>query len=127
MRSFSEVFGGALRVGEQNQGKSKSAPLNGDPSKLKASGCGLPAAGRHPRKDPLSQTEGGAPTERSGGKPMDVERYSFVKLHAREGEEAEDDAAFAEHAKLPHTVRFLQCVDALVDQPREVARTEMIG
>jgi quinol monooxygenase YgiN len=98
---------------------------------------------------------------------MDVERYSFVKLHAREGEEAvveaalrevmaasreepgcldfhifrsmrdprlffihskwKDDAAFAEHAKLPHTVRFLQCVDALVDQPREVARTEMIG
>jgi hypothetical protein len=28
---------------------------------------------------------------------------------------------------LPHTVRFLERVDALLDQPRDVARTEMIG
>jgi quinol monooxygenase YgiN len=38
-----------------------------------------------------------------------------------------DEAAFQVHAKLPHTVRFLERVDALLDQPREVARTEMIG
>lgn len=38
-----------------------------------------------------------------------------------------DDAAFQEHGVLPHTVRFLERVDALLDQPREVTRTEMIG
>ena len=38
-----------------------------------------------------------------------------------------DEAAFQAHAELPHTVRFLQRVDALLDQPRDVARTEMIG
>ena len=38
-----------------------------------------------------------------------------------------DDAAFAEHGKLAHTLRFLERVDALLDQPRETARTERIG
>src|SRR5260370_30974524 len=38
-----------------------------------------------------------------------------------------DEAAFQVHAGLPHTVRFLERVDALLDQPRDVARTEMIG
>jgi quinol monooxygenase YgiN len=38
-----------------------------------------------------------------------------------------DEAAFQAHGGLPHTVRFLEQVDALLDQPREVARTEMIG
>jgi quinol monooxygenase YgiN len=37
-----------------------------------------------------------------------------------------DEAAFQVHGKLPHTVRFLERVDALLDQAREVARTEMI-
>lgn len=37
-----------------------------------------------------------------------------------------DDAAFQKHAKLPHTVQFLKCVDALLDQPRDVTRTELI-
>ena len=37
-----------------------------------------------------------------------------------------DEAAFQEHARLPHTVRFLERVDALLDQPREVTRTEMM-
>ena len=37
-----------------------------------------------------------------------------------------DEATFQVHGKLPHTVRFLERVDALLDQPREVARTEMI-
>ena len=35
-------------------------------------------------------------------------------------------AAFQEHGKLPHTLRFLERVDALLDQPREATRTEMI-
>jgi quinol monooxygenase YgiN len=95
-----------------------------------------------------------------------VEQYSFVRLHAREGEEEAveealhevaapsrgevgclnlhvfrsmrdrrlfyihsrwvDEAAFQKHAGLPHTVRFLKRVDTLLDQPRDVARTEMI-
>jgi len=95
-----------------------------------------------------------------------VEQYSFVRLHAREGEETAveealrevarpsrqevgclslhvfrsmrdrrlfyihsrwvDEAAFQKHAELPHTVKFLKRVDALLDQPRDVARTEMI-
>jgi len=38
-----------------------------------------------------------------------------------------DEAAFQKHGVLPHTERFLKKVDALVDQPREVARTEMIA
>lgn len=38
-----------------------------------------------------------------------------------------DAEAFAKHADLPHTARFLKKVDALLDVPREVARTEMIA
>ena len=38
-----------------------------------------------------------------------------------------DEAAFQEHAALPHTLRFLERVDALLDQPRDVTRTRMIG
>ena len=38
-----------------------------------------------------------------------------------------DEEAFQAHASLPHTVQFLERVDPLLDQPREVARTEMIG
>jgi quinol monooxygenase YgiN len=96
-----------------------------------------------------------------------MEQYTFVRLHAREGEENAveealrevtgptreeagclsfhtfrgmrdrrlffihsrwvDEAAFQAHAGLAHTVRFLERVDALVDQPRDVTRTEMIG
>ena len=37
-----------------------------------------------------------------------------------------DAAAFQLHAELPHTVHFLKRVDALLDQPRDVTRTEMI-
>jgi quinol monooxygenase YgiN len=38
-----------------------------------------------------------------------------------------DEEAFRTHAELPHTVRFLERVDALLDQPRDVARTELIA
>jgi quinol monooxygenase YgiN len=38
-----------------------------------------------------------------------------------------DEAAFHTHAELRHTVRFLKRVDALLDQPRDVARTELIA
>lgn len=35
-----------------------------------------------------------------------------------------DANTFQRHAELPHTVRFLHRVDALLDQAREVTRTE---
>ena len=38
-----------------------------------------------------------------------------------------NEAAFQKHGELAHTKRFLERVDALLEQPREVARTEMIA
>ena len=38
-----------------------------------------------------------------------------------------DADAFDRHAKLPHTVAFIETVDRLVDQPREVTRTHRIA
>lgn len=34
-----------------------------------------------------------------------------------------DEAAFALHAELPHTVRFLATVEPLIDHPLDVTRT----
>lgn len=38
-----------------------------------------------------------------------------------------DEAAFELHATLPHTVRFLERVEPLIDHPLDVNRTEQIG
>jgi quinol monooxygenase YgiN len=38
-----------------------------------------------------------------------------------------DEAAFELHARLPHTMRFLDRMDELIDQPREVTRTRPLG
>jgi len=38
-----------------------------------------------------------------------------------------DGETFQKHAELPHTKRFLQKVDVLLEEPRQVARTEMIA
>ena len=38
-----------------------------------------------------------------------------------------DAEAFQKHAELAHTRRFLERVDPLLEQPREVARAERIG
>jgi quinol monooxygenase YgiN len=38
-----------------------------------------------------------------------------------------DEAAFEQHAALPHTVTFLERVQPLIDHPLDVARTEPIG
>jgi quinol monooxygenase YgiN len=37
-----------------------------------------------------------------------------------------DHRAFQKHAELPHTAQFLKRVDVLLDQPRDVTRTELI-
>jgi len=44
-------------------------------------------------------------------------------LHSR----WKDDAAFEEHAGLPHTLRFLERVETLIDHPLDATRTEKIG
>ena len=38
-----------------------------------------------------------------------------------------DEAAFEYHASLPHTVRFLERVDPLIDHPLDVTRAGQIG
>jgi quinol monooxygenase YgiN len=38
-----------------------------------------------------------------------------------------DEAAFENHARLPHTVRFLERVQPLIGHPLDVARTERIA
>jgi quinol monooxygenase YgiN len=37
------------------------------------------------------------------------------------------EAAFEIHANLPHTVRFIERVEPLIDHPLDVARTELLG
>jgi len=39
----------------------------------------------------------------------------------------QDEGAFELHATLPHTVRFLAQMEALLDQPAEFARSEQIA
>ena len=38
-----------------------------------------------------------------------------------------DEAAFENHASLPHTVRFLERVQPLIDHPLDVTRSTQIG
>jgi len=38
-----------------------------------------------------------------------------------------DEDAFENHARLPHTVRFIERVEALIDHPLDVTRAELIG
>jgi len=37
-----------------------------------------------------------------------------------------DEAAFEAHAKLPHTMRFIERVSAAIDHPLEVTRTRIL-
>jgi quinol monooxygenase YgiN len=37
-----------------------------------------------------------------------------------------DEAAFENHASLPHTVRFIERMESLIDEPRDVTRAELI-
>ncbi len=38
-----------------------------------------------------------------------------------------DEAAFVVHAELPHTKRFIQNIDSMIDHPLEVTRAELIA
>lgn len=44
-------------------------------------------------------------------------------LHSR----WKNEGVFEEHAKLPHTMKFLELIEAMLEKPREVARTERIA
>jgi len=37
-----------------------------------------------------------------------------------------DEAAFDYHAELPHTVRFIERIEPLIDHPLDITRAEMI-
>lgn len=37
-----------------------------------------------------------------------------------------DEAAFDRHAELPHTVRFLACVQPLIDHPLDITRSHLL-
>ena len=39
----------------------------------------------------------------------------------------EDEAAFDRHAELPHTVRFLERVQPLIDHPLDVTRSQLLA
>ena len=38
-----------------------------------------------------------------------------------------NEDAFENHAKLPHTIRFIERVERLIDHPLDVTRAELIG
>ena len=48
---------------------------------------------------------------------------SLFYVHSR----WKDEAAFDHHAGLPHTVRFVQRMEPLIDHALDVSRTERIG
>ena len=65
-----------------------------------------------------------------GGRPQSLaklEQAPLAALSLDRATRASVDAAFLTHAELPHTIRFLERVDALLDQPRDVTRTEWIA
>ena len=84
-----------------------------------------------------------------------MELFIFGRFHARPGDESavaealrdvvapsreeagclsiqafrstRDEAAFEHHATLPHTVRFIERVQALIDHPLDVTRARPVG
>jgi quinol monooxygenase YgiN len=69
-----------------------------------------------------------APTREEPG-CLDIRAFRSIRdprlfyVHSR----WKDEAAFERHATLPHTVRFLERVEALIDHALEVTRAERIG
>jgi quinol monooxygenase YgiN len=67
-----------------------------------------------------------APPTRAEPGCLSIETYRSVldpnlfHIHSRWA----DAVAFDRHAGLAHTVRFVATADALIDQPREISRTE---
>jgi quinol monooxygenase YgiN len=69
------------------------------------------------------------PPSRAEAGCLEIEAYRSVRdprlfhIHSR----WPDEAAFEVHAALPHTVRFLDRMRALVDQPLEVSRARPLA
>lgn len=49
-----------------------------------------------------------------------MEIFVFARLHARPGKQREV------HAELPHTVRFVETVESLLDHPLKVTLSERL-
>jgi quinol monooxygenase YgiN len=60
---------------------------------------------------------------------LDIHDYRSIRdpqlfyVHSR----WKDEAAFETHARLAHTVRFLERVEPLIDHPLDITRTERIA
>ena len=59
---------------------------------------------------------------------MASEMFIFARFHAKEGEQQSvaDESAFDRHAQLPHTMRFVDKIQTLIDHPLEATRTRLI-
>ena len=72
---------------------------------------------------------GNMPPSRAEPGCLNIHAYRSVRdpqlfyIHSR----WKDEAAFEMHAGLPHTVRFLERVEPLIDHPLDVNRTERIA
>ena len=72
--------------------------------------------------------DGLAPTRAEPG-CLSIDHFRSIRdpqlfyIHSR----WKDEAAFERHAELPHTVRFLERVQPLIDHPLDVAHTERIA
>jgi len=81
------------------------------------------------KEDAVSEAmlEGLGPTREEPG-CLSIHHYRSIRdprlfyIHSR----WKDEAAFELHATLPHTVRFLERVEPLIDHPLDVTRTERI-
>lgn len=84
---------------------------------------------RASREDAVKQalSEVVSPTSQEPG-CIEVHAYRSTRdpqlfyIHSR----WQDEAAFDLHATLPHTVRFIQTVEPLIDHPLEVTRAECV-
>jgi len=69
------------------------------------------------------------PASRAEAGCLEIHGYRSIRdarlfyIHSR----WKDEAVFEVHARLPHTVKFLQRVEGLIDHPLEATRTERIG
>jgi quinol monooxygenase YgiN len=69
--------------------------------------------------------------EPSRGEPGCLSIHAFRSIHEPRlfyiRSRWKDDAAFEHHAVLPHTVRFVERVQPLIDHPLDVIRAGQIG
>jgi quinol monooxygenase YgiN len=90
--------------------------------------CAISCAFRYESAVPEAILDGLAPTREEPG-CLSSHAFRSIRdarlfyVHSR----WKDESAFARHAGLPHTVRFLERVEPLIDHPLDVTRSEQIG